>query len=233
MYLGGNELREVHENAPRVDSETKSPMRPKEYSDAIARLDSFYAATANRFYELDKLDEIKQDDDENFDKFFVRLKLQAARCGFEEKEIDWQVQRRISKGAKLQKVRVKAYEADVKLDKVVEYAHQQETTIEKGDEKPQALVAREVNAVRADAIKKSGFGGPRRACFACGNTDHFKFSKRCKAKNSRCNNCNKVGHFAKMCRAEKVELKRTDEREPVKVEGGWEQRVKSVNQIEN
>lgn len=42
-----------------------------------------------------------------------------------------------------------------------------------------------------------------RTCFRCGSSSHLANAPICPATKVKCNNCAKVGHFARVCRSEK------------------------------
>lgn len=92
----------------------------------------------------------------------------------------------ISQGAKLTKVRDKAFEADTNLAKVIDCAHNQEIVAGRKsvDVKPY------INTVQEQD----------RRCTRCGSMRHFASDKRCNARNMRCNNCGGMGHYARICR---------------------------------
>ena len=52
---------------------------------------------------------------------------------------------------------------------------------------------------RETTSEKKSFFTQRNICFRCGNLPHNKSGKPCPAKNVTCRNCNKIGHFAKVC----------------------------------
>lgn len=68
MYVGGSELKEVHDNATKLRIENP-PYERKEYSHAIARLDSHFGGSTNINVRIGKFRALKQLDDENFSIF--------------------------------------------------------------------------------------------------------------------------------------------------------------------
>ena len=43
-----------------------------------------------------------------------------------------------------------------------------------------------------------------RMCFRCGSKQHIANNPSCPARNTRCRNCGKSGHFARLCRSRTV-----------------------------
>ncbi|KFD45265.1 hypothetical protein M513_13857 [Trichuris suis] len=46
-------------------------------------------------------------------------------------------------------------------------------------------------------------------CFRCGSTGHLANATECRARKVQCNNCQKLGHFAKMCKSKQLQHARS------------------------
>lgn len=131
LALGGAELQELFKLVPKVKEEKRSdenpnsPLLKKPYTWAIKKLDKYYDAGSNIQLEWQKFYDMKQNEEERFEQYVVRLKAQAEYCEFnllEEKQIIHQ----INKSARLSRVCTKALEPDMTLHKLAAYAAQQE-----------------------------------------------------------------------------------------------------------
>lgn len=206
MHLGGNELKDVHDNATPAPEEAKPPMAPKAYTDAIARLDLHYSSTNNVNVDLSKFREIKQEPEEKFDQYMIRLRQAATKCKYGELE-DREILHQISATAKLQKVRDKAYESKYSLLELIDYAHNQELVEERDDTRKKMENKFLVAPVEAQETR-------RRPCMRCGSGKHGNDDSRCAARNQVCLNCKKTGHFARVCRSVRKFSNRFDGKNP-------------------
>jgi len=50
-------------------------------------------------------------------------------------------------------------------------------------------------------------------CFRCGSNQHFANSDQCPAKRSKCRSCGKAGHFAKVCKTSRKEVRAVEQEE--------------------
>ncbi|KAJ8022562.1 hypothetical protein HOLleu_37501 [Holothuria leucospilota] len=53
----------------------------------------------------------------------------------------------------------------------------------------------------------------KRVCYRCGSTQHIASDPNCKARDKKCRNCKKIGHFAVMCRSKPITQTKNDVRE--------------------
>lgn len=236
MHLGGSDLKDVHDNATPSPEETKPPMAPNAYEDAISRLDLHYSSTNNVNVDLSKFRQIKQEPEEKFDQFIIRLRQAATKCKYGELE-DREIIHQISATAKLQKVRDKAYESKHSLQELIDYAHNQELVEEREENRKIDENKFMVAPIQTQETRL-------RPCTRCGSGKHGSDDSRCAAKDQVCLKCRKVGHFARVCRSGRKTFNRFDskfsrsqasDREDNKT--SWKSRVernrKEVNAVEN
>lgn len=129
LSRGGRGLQRIYYNLRPVPDEIHPapaviPFAPKEipeYDNAIKRLNAFFVGKRNERVELEEFCSLKQRTGESFKQFVLRLRAQAARCEFydrEEKEILHQV----TMGTSDERVRDKGLENVMNLDELSNYA---------------------------------------------------------------------------------------------------------------
>nr|CAI5854742.1 unnamed protein product [Callosobruchus analis] len=86
LHSGGLSLQEIYYNLPgaHVDSPADSPIDV--YKVAIEKLDVYFSPKQSRVYERHLFRLIKQDAEERFEKFLVRLRHQSTKCNFSNEE---------------------------------------------------------------------------------------------------------------------------------------------------
>lgn len=222
LSFGGRGLQRIFYNLKPVPEEiipevVPVPMRPPEdpeYDNAIKRLDKFFVGKVNDRVELEIFRSLRQKPDESFKHYLLRLRTQAARCEFNERE-DKEILQQISMAAKDEKVRDKGLENIMDLDALTNYANNREILIQQ-KEKTKPFVAEEVLATskhrgsgwsagpsrsRGDSKPRGRFGTsrPRVVCTRCGSWNHDSNSNSCTARGLRCRQCGKIGHYARKC----------------------------------
>lgn len=129
LCRGGRGLQRIYYNLRPVPNEIYpapavvpfAPIETPEYDNAIKRLNAFFVGKCNERVELEEFRSLKQRTGESFKQFVLRLRAQASRCEFydrEEKEILHQV----TMGASDERVRDKGLENVMNLDELSNYA---------------------------------------------------------------------------------------------------------------
>lgn len=107
-----------------VPEPVKVPLMPPElpeYDNAIKRLQKFFVGKRNDRVELEVFRSLRQTGDESFNRFILRLRTQAARCEFGERE-EKEILHQVTMGARDERVRDKGLEDVMDLDDLTSYA---------------------------------------------------------------------------------------------------------------
>lgn len=229
LASGGRGLQRIFYNLrPTSDEIYPAPVRVPlmpieipEYDNAVKRLNRFFIGKRNERIELEVFRSIKQTADETINQFLLRLRAQAARCDFFERE-EKEILQQITMGARDERVRDKGLEDVMSLDELINYAVNREVLLkQKGKARPfsedPSTTAATVNQIRTKrqeyTDRSDAKNGPtvsyrqrmeRRGqaeCSRCGSSYHRTESTNCYARNARCNSCGKLGHFSRKCRS--------------------------------
>lgn len=225
LARGGRGLQRIFYNLRPVPEEiypelVPVPLMPKEipeYDNAVLRLTKFFVGKRNVRMELEVFRAIRQAESEPFSRFLLRLRTQAARCEFLERE-EVEILQQVSMGAIDDRVRDKGFEGTLNLDEITNYAMNREMLLQQ-KEKAKALKEEPnvIAAVKQEWGAKSSFRGKAKArfqsgsrsgsvktsyeCNRCGSYRHLSDDRSCPARNARCNGCGRTGHFGRKCRA--------------------------------
>lgn len=158
LAYGGRGLQRIFYNLKPVPEEVvpepvRVPLMPPEfpeYDNAVKRLEKFFVGKTNDRVELEVFRSLKQTGEETFNQFLLKLRAQAARCEFGERE-EKEVLQQITMGAKDERVRDKGLESVMDLDELTSYAINREILIHQR-EKTKSLRQDEIVA----AVKQEG-----------------------------------------------------------------------------
>uniref|UniRef100_A0A1Y1K4M7 CCHC-type domain-containing protein n=2 Tax=Photinus pyralis TaxID=7054 RepID=A0A1Y1K4M7_PHOPY len=159
----------------------------KEFKELIKLMSNHLKPKPNIITERYKFKERKQKDDENISNFVASLMNIASKCDFGtnlENHLRDQIVWGIRDGAIKKRL---LGESDLTYKKAVEMSTAMEAAIK--DARQLAVGSEMVNVIR---------NRDKKECFCCGRTNHQ--IKDCYYRNATCNNCNRKGHLAKMCR---------------------------------
>ncbi|XP_062534380.1 uncharacterized protein LOC134203545 isoform X3 [Armigeres subalbatus] len=230
LARGGRGLQRIYFNLRPVPGEiqpgpAKVPLAPQEtpeYDNAVKRLNNFFVGKRNERVELEVFRSLKQSTEESFNNFILKLRTQANRCDFRERE-EKEILQQVTMGARDDRVRDKGLENVMNLDELTNYAVNRELLAKqkekshpfKVDAEPVSVSAVKQVWGRKYQPRERSFGTTvyksekpwndgnrtRLECDRCGSWKHHKDSPSCIARNSKCNNCGRTGHFARKCRA--------------------------------
>lgn len=225
LTVGGRGLQRIYYNLGAAQDEiypdpVKVPYSPHEvpeYDNAVKRLNKFFVGKRNDRIELEIFRSLKQANEETFNNFLLRLRAQAARCEFKDRE-EKELLQQVTMGARDERVRDKGLEDMMNLDEITSYAVNREI-LTKQKEKSK-LFSGEAAPISVAAVKqewtsesrmKGGLPkftkfnrGKRQErnqieCGRCGSYRHSSSSPYCPAQKARCNQCRRIGHFARKC----------------------------------
>ncbi|XP_055622755.1 uncharacterized protein K02A2.6-like [Toxorhynchites rutilus septentrionalis] len=145
------------------------------------------------------------------DAFTIRLRVQAERCGFEDK-VDENIKDQIIQNCQSAILRRDLLKrGDVSLEEVLSMAKIFETVAQKEKSftneatiKPHVSDVNEVNVVPHFG-KRARFSESRQSgCYRCGYMGHLAKDDKCPAKGKACNKCGGRNHFAIKCRSKQL-----------------------------
>lgn len=235
LSMGGRGLQRIFYNLRPVAEEiipdpVKVPLMPPEvpeYDNAVKRLEKFFVGKRNERVELEVFRSLRQTSEESFNNFILRLRDQAARCEFSERE-ETELLQQITMGARDEKVRDKGLENVMSLDEVINYAMNREVLLKQRVKQQPFRGEMEVNSVSSNrsqgrnASPKQNTGGkhrfgrqasnqrfrqddrpprdrPQDGCERCGSFRHSSDYEDCFARLAKCNYCGQQGHYARKC----------------------------------
>ncbi|GBP82290.1 hypothetical protein EVAR_86644_1 [Eumeta japonica] len=234
LHFGGLDLQEVFYNIPGANIEPSEGVDVFEV--AISKLDSYFAPKQSRVYERHTFRLLKQEPEEKFEKFLVRLRKQADKCQFTDK--DGNIIDQITEKCYLPELRKKILRIgdEITLDRVITEANTLELVnkqLEEFKDLAKSNGNEEVNKVNSRF--KRNFDKPRNVqhgCGRCGNPRHVATDTKCPARDKECLKCGLKGHFRQYCRTRQA-FKRKIEKEYShdQKKGRIEREKNEVNQL--
>ncbi|KAK0142863.1 hypothetical protein N1851_019189 [Merluccius polli] len=189
------------------------------YKSACDALKAFFVPRVNVVAERNKFRRRAQRQGESIVQYIAALRDLLVNCDFGLLADDMIRDQLIEKTSSSRIRERLLLEADLTLQKAITLASHIETAV--ADAKAIASVSEasvqlvqprgggayqrqtEVNshATRPQTISDPQRTSQQKACYRCGSTSHLANNQKCAAKNSKCNQCGKIGHFAKVCRS--------------------------------
>ena len=225
LHFSGEDVYRIFKTLPETGE-------AKDYKKATAALKAYFQPQKNIEYEKYTFRQATQQVGETLDTYHTRLQQLATYCEFHDK--DAEVKSQIVSGCSSKRVRRHALrEPKLPLPELlafgrsIEISEDQATGIEK-----------EINVAKLqiDTVKRqpmhAKFGRPRRpqqkqkTCFNCGGNYPHTHQKPCPAQGQRCRSCNKLNHFAKVCRSSKSQSRYTTQPVPPLHQGQQVQTVR-------
>lgn len=198
LYMCGDEMLRLYDASEKmimVHPETREPLPNSEYESLIATLDKHFERQRNQIYEVHKLRQMKQEESESLETFIVKLRTQAAKCGYQGSRLDEELTQMLVEGTRSSALRDKLLTTPMTLEEAIRLGKVFE------DSKTQARAFS--NAQEVATVNRVGSGlkkGREGRCFACGMEGHKAVDVSCPAKRSQCFKCGQTGHYARCCR---------------------------------
>lgn len=232
LHWGGQELQEILFNIPGgyVKASEGDDRDIDVFEVAIKKLDEYFAPKQNKRYERHIFRQLKQEENEKFEKYLVRLRQQALKCQFTD--VDDSLIDQIIEKCSSEELRKKLLRAGEKitLTEVITEANTLEVVERQLGDFSQKGNDQTVNKINTQ-VKEKTSNNSKKACFRCGSWNHLAYDEKCPAKGKICNKCKKVGHFQAQCRG--TSLKRSNEDNKVERGGDAKRSKKSSQRVEN
>ncbi|XP_055914201.1 uncharacterized protein LOC129947595 [Eupeodes corollae] len=214
LHLGGPQLQEVIFNIPGalVSCVTTGDDIVSEdvFKVLVKKLNEYFSPKRNSTFERHLFRTLKPDDGENFNKFLLRLRNQAAKCSFGEtkQEIcEINIKDKVIDAWASRDLKKRLLEKEHSLEEVLEMCQVHEQIASQTDSMAIIPSSSGINSIHP-AHKRNG-PNEDRECQRCGRMGHLSNSVYCAAKNSKCNSCGRLGHFAKKCKTKSDKRKNT------------------------
>jgi hypothetical protein len=143
-----------------------------------------------------------QESGENVNEFYTRLVLLARRCDF--RDADLEIKRQIIQGTHSNRLRRKAIENSLSLEKLLKSARAMELADEHTSDMQKSERTAQANFIRSNKRYSytHGYGQSSNSSTTCGLCGgQYPHKGVCPAKGKECKKCNRMNHFAKMCRS--------------------------------
>ncbi|XP_055633382.1 uncharacterized protein K02A2.6-like [Toxorhynchites rutilus septentrionalis] len=163
------------------------PVEVPEYDNAIKRLNKFFIGKRNERIELEVFRSIKQTTDETFNQFLLRLRGQAARCDFADRDREILLK---------QKGKSKPLEEDFSGTTSVAAVHQKWNKRQTYNDLNRSRYGAKMGIDCRRVVDRRN----QMECTRCESFNHQAGSENCYARNARCNECGTLGHYARKCR---------------------------------
>ncbi|XP_057298563.1 uncharacterized protein LOC130629400 [Hydractinia symbiolongicarpus] len=202
----GDSTYEIYENVKPEREEDVT------YPNVVAALEKHFEPQVNKSYETYLFRNMIQQEDETIHQYFIRLKEQAVKCDFHDK--NFEIKRQIELSTTNNKLRLYSFRnPDKTLEEILVTGKTLESTIQQAEvlQKAQANDTERINELRSvytdrrgkpHSLNQRGMskrGRPQNAKFyRCDGP--FPHQNRCPAENQICNACGNQGHFSKCCR---------------------------------
>ena len=186
LHFGGEALQDIFETLN--DTGNTDELDP-----AVKALTDYFTPKKNVSYETLKFRAIEPQREETVDQFCTRLRKEAGRCDFHDKEREIKTQ--ILDKWKDDTFLRRAMEKERTLDNLLELAR----TMEISNMRAKDIGSRSggVNKVEQRSQHTSRARQSARKCFQCGYD--WPHDGDCPAKGKECHRCGKINHFSSCC----------------------------------
>lgn len=192
MCFGGPDVRKIIQDVYADEGS----ILDNRFRAAMGSLDDYYAPRLSLRYERFKFRQLQFSPNEKLERFVIRLKTQAALCGFGE-QTKAMIMDQIVYATKDDKLRAKYLEADTSLEEMINIGRTYEsvsTQVKEFRGTSSNDATPEVNVLNREYKRKL------KSCNRCSG-NHQSDDRQCPARLSRCNKCMKMGHYARCCKS--------------------------------
>lgn len=228
LHFGGKQLQRVFDSLPEKDKIPTVATTANWYDLAVDKLDQYFEPGRQYILERCRLRKIKQESNERFSHFVLRIRQHLADCGLDKYGADIRevlteifIIDVIVEGCASDELRRRILQKDRSLPEIEELGAMMEGVdqqikdlgmMKTPDSQPGKVF--QVHSERKYNSKRRGFpprrdwkpygsNSPSPYCCNCGSKRHTDSSEMCKARDQACRRCNRVGHFEAVCRKRK------------------------------
>ena len=179
-------------------------------ANTIAAIERYVKGQVNETVERKNFRKRVQQDGESFDDFLVALRELSKTCNFctdecLQKNICDQIIEGLSDGSTVEDL---LKEKDLTLDTTIDKCRAHEAA------KRQRVEVSSTPAASIQAVQQTPKATTTQTCPGCGSRFHQGGRRNCHAFRVACNNCNKTGHFARVCKSKPTKTRQTPPSDP-------------------
>ena len=197
LYQAGEATQEIFDTLEETGDD---------YKTAIEKLDEYFTPKKNVDYEIFQFRQAKQNNGETTDQFATRLRKLAAHCEFHD--LDQEIKTAIIQNGQSKHLRRFALRQDkVTLKDLLSKARALENSEReaKGIEEKLASASLRDEVDEANYISRPHLRQSGQQCRNCGLAWPHRNSP-CPAQGQTCRKCNKLNHYARVCRSARVKV---------------------------
>ncbi|XP_050059725.1 uncharacterized protein LOC126551010 [Aphis gossypii] len=199
LHRGGQELQDIFFSIPEHGN---PPDGTTTFQHTINLLDQHFIPKVNPVFERHVFRKIRQEANESVGQFISKLRQQVAKCGFAD--ADTEMCDQIIEHCTSDELRRKLLEKNnLSLSEIIEEAKRFELVVQQADtlgKNEKEMVNKVTKYEKKKHYKMEKLKTRRKACYRCGNENHFKNDPSCLAKDKKCGRCGLIGHFKAYCR---------------------------------
>lgn len=214
LHLGGSQLQEVIFSLPGALVDDVTEEANNAYKILVEKLNCHFSPSRNSTFERHLFRCLKPAPDEDFNKFLLRVRKQAAKCTFGATEQEAQenyIKDKIIDCCASVELKRKFLEKEQSLSEVIDLCHVHQQTSDQSqmmrsppvisDSSPLSVpTSSTVNQiVRRSAPFRANYAD-NNECQRCGSATHESNDLKCPARSMKCNKCGLIGHFARRCK---------------------------------
>lgn len=241
LAVAGIQLQRIYKTLPEPEPGTCP------FKDTIEKLDNYFSPKRHDAYERHEFWNMKMEPGENLGKFMLRVQTKANKCQFGTSEVtarDVAVMDKIISSAPAD-IRKKILEKkDLNVDKLTRIVNSHLLVADQNKEMNtssinasrslnesllnQTSLVNNVDSTDSDQVNRVGrfYSNSERKrgkCDKCGLSSHGQ-GQHCPAKIRKCFNCDRVGHFANLCR-----LPKNSDKQPYSYSNDKRRRVNAIS----